>query len=98
GLPLNPVVYIPGNWSGAGSCIAPGLGIALPGTGSGACSTTSNYQARSQLVLQGMANATSNPAQGNSGLAYSYGGGGSVLISDEGMANYNGLVTSLNHR
>jgi hypothetical protein len=99
GLPLNPVIYIPGNWSGAGTCVAPGTGgLALPGTGTGACSTTSNYQARSLLVLEGMANATANAAQGNSGLGYSYGGGGSVLIGDEGSGNYHGLITSINHR
>jgi hypothetical protein len=98
GQPLNPVIYIPGSWSGAGSCVAPGLGIALPGTGSGLCSTTSNYAARAQLVLEGAANAATNPTQGNSGLGYSYGGGGSVLINDEGMGNYHGLITSLNHR
>jgi len=98
GLPLNPVVYIPGTWNGAGSCIAPGTSLAIAGTGTGACSTASNYQARSLLVLQGAANATGTPSQGNSGLGYSYGGGGSVLIGDGGMGNYHGLITSLNHR
>jgi hypothetical protein len=90
GLPLNPVIYVPGSWNGAGSCVAPGLGIAIAGTGTGLCSTTSsaNYIARSQLVLQ-------NPAQGT---GYSVGGAGSVVISDGGMANYNGLITSINHR
>jgi hypothetical protein len=90
GLPLNPVIYIPGNWNGAGSCVAPGLGIAIAGTGTGACSTTSssNYIARSQLVLQ-------NPSQGS---GYSVGGAGSVLVGDGGWANYNGLITSVNHR
>jgi hypothetical protein len=89
GTPLNPVIYIPGNWSGAGSCIAPGIG-AIAGTGTGACSTTSsaNYVARSLLVLE-------NPSQG---VDYSTGGGGSVLIGDEGMSNYHGLITSINHR
>jgi hypothetical protein len=89
GTPLNPVQYIPGNWSGAGSCVAPGIG-AIAGTGTGPCSTmtSSNYIARSLLVLE-------NPSQG---VDYSTGGGGSILIGDEGMSNYNGLITSLNHR
>jgi hypothetical protein len=89
GLPLSPVVYIPGNWNGAGSCTAPGIGT-IAGTGTGPCSTTSssNYISRSVLVLE-------NPTQGKN---YSVGGGGSVLISDEGMANYNGLVTTIQHR
>jgi hypothetical protein len=90
GIPLNPVVYIPGNWNGAGSCIAPGTTLAIAGTGTGACSTTSstNYIARSLLVLE-------NPAQG---VGYSVGGAGSVVIGDYGWANYNGLITSVNHR
>jgi hypothetical protein len=89
GTPLNPTVFVPGVWNGAGSCVAPGLG-AIAGTGTGPCSTTSssNYLARSALVLQ-------NATQGN---FYSTGGGGSVLVNDEGMSNYNGLITSLNHR
>jgi hypothetical protein len=90
GFPLNPVIYIPGNWSGPGSCIAPGTTLAEAGTGSGACSqaNSTSYLARSLLVLE-------NPTQGQ---GYSPGGGGSVLISDEGMANYNGLIVSVNHR
>jgi hypothetical protein len=90
GLPLNPVVYIPGNWNGAGSCIAPGTSLAIAGTGTGACSTTSssNYIARSLLVLE-------NPSQGQ---GYSVGGAGSALVGDGGWANYNGLITSVNHR
>jgi hypothetical protein len=92
GLPLNPTIFVPGVWNGAGSCVAPGGlgGIAGTATAGTACSTTSssNYLARSYLVLQ-------NAAQGNS---YSTGGGGSVLVSDEGMSNYNGLITSINHR
>jgi Carboxypeptidase regulatory-like domain len=89
GLPLNPVQFIPGNWNGPGSCVAPGIG-AITGTGTGPCSTTSssNYIARSKLVL-------TNPSQG---LSYSTGGAGSVFVGDEGMSNYNGLITSINHR
>jgi hypothetical protein len=90
GRPLSPVLYIPGNWSGPGSCIAPGTTYAIAGTGTGACSTTSssNYIARSLLVLE-------NPSQG---VGYSVGGAGSVVVGDNGWANYNGLITSVNHR
>jgi len=86
GLPLNPVQFIPGVWSGAGSC----GGITPTGTAGSPCSTTSssNYIARSKFVL-------ANPSQG---LFYSTGGGGSVFVGDEGMSNYNGLITSINHR
>jgi hypothetical protein len=89
GTPIDPVIYIPGNWSGPGSCVAPGVG-AIAGTGTGACSTTSNYAARSLLTLE-------NPSQGPLyGFANST--SASVLVGDEGMANYNGLITSINHR
>jgi hypothetical protein len=86
GLPLNPTQFIPGVWAGAGSC----GGITPTGATGSPCSTTSssNYLARSLLVLD-------NPAQG---AFYSTGGTGSVLVGDEGMANYNGLITSINHR
>jgi hypothetical protein len=89
GTPLNPTVFVPGVWNGPGSCTAPGIGT-IAGTGTGACSvaTSGNYLARSLLVLE-------NASQGNS---YSTGGGGSVLVGDEGMSNYNGLITSINHR
>ena len=36
-----------------------------------------------------------NPAQGNQ---YVGGGGGSILVGDFGTANYNGLVTTVQHR
>ncbi|HXE08115.1 MAG TPA: carboxypeptidase-like regulatory domain-containing protein [Acidobacteriaceae bacterium] len=90
GIPLNPVVYIPGNWNGPGSCVAPGTNLAEAGTGTGACSQANgnSYQARALLTLE-------NPTQG---AGYSFGGGGSVLIGDEGMANYHGLITSINRR
>jgi hypothetical protein len=90
GRPLNPVVYIPGSWNGAGSCIAPGTTLAIPGTGTGLCSaaTSASYGQRALLTLE-------NPTQGP---GYSFGGGGSVVVGDNGWANYNGLITSVNHR
>ncbi len=36
-----------------------------------------------------------NPAQGNQ---YTGGGGGTVLVNSIGMANYNGLITTVQHR
>ncbi len=86
GLPLNPVQFIPGTWDGAGSC----GGITPVGKTGTACSTTSssNYIERSLLVR-------SNPAQGK---FYSVGGAGSVLIGDSAWSNYNGLVTTIQHR
>jgi hypothetical protein len=87
--PLDPVIYVPGNWNGPGSCVAPGVG-AIAGTGTGACSTTSNYAARSLFTLE-------NPSQGPL-YGYANSSAASVLVGDEGMANYNGLITSVNHR
>ena len=86
GTPLNPVQFIPGTWNGAGSC----GGITPTGTTGKPCSTTSssNYLARSLLVL-------ANPTQGE---YYSTGGGGSILIGDSAWSNYNGLVTTIQHR
>jgi hypothetical protein len=53
-----------------------------------ACSTTANQQARFALV-------EANPAQGNQYLG---GGGGTVVVNDFATANYNGLVTTVQHR
>jgi hypothetical protein len=89
GAPLNPVQFIPGVWSGAaGSC----GGITPTGKTGTPCSTTSssNYTARSLLVL-------TNPAQGKY-YSYATGGGGSVIVGDAGWSNYNGLVTTIQHR
>jgi hypothetical protein len=59
-----------------------------PGAAGSNCSTTGNQTSRFLLTQQ-------NPTQGNQYLG---GGGGSVLVGDEGTANYNGLVASANHR
>jgi hypothetical protein len=52
------------------------------------CSTTGNQTQRFYLTQQ-------NPAQGNQ---YAGGGGGSVLVNYVGMANYSGLITTVQHR
>jgi hypothetical protein len=91
GYPLSPVIYIPGNWTGAGSCVSPGglILLASPGTGK-PCSSTGNSQARSLLTLQ-------NPAQGP---FYQAGGGGaaSTLMVAGGNARYDGMVANIQHR
>ena len=84
GLPLDAAVFIPGNYTGPGSCgalaTAPKLGQP--------CSTVGNQAARFALTL-------ANPAQGPK---YAGKGGGSTLIADGGTASYNALVTSIQHR
>jgi hypothetical protein len=84
GLAINPAVYIPGVWTGPGSCggLATSPGIGKP------CSTTGNQSARFALTL-------ANPTQGPK---LSGGGGGSNYITSGGNATYNGLVTTIQHR
>jgi hypothetical protein len=100
GFPLDNAVYIPGVWGAAGAGCDP---IAKSGPASafsttlykasayaaGApCSTTANSQSRYYLTTQ-------NPSQGNQYLGA---GGGTVLVGDFGFADYNGLVSSVQHR
>jgi hypothetical protein len=90
GYPLGPVVYIPGTWTGAGTCAVGSLVLLTsPGTGK-LCSSTGNSQARSLLTLE-------NPAQGPYYLA---GGGGSAstLMVAGGNSRYDGLVATIQHR
>ena len=84
GLPLSEAVYIPGIWTGPGSC---GPLTVSPGTGK-PCSSVGNQASRYSLTL-------ANPVQG---AKYAGGGGGSILISSGANASYNALVTTLQHR
>ncbi len=92
GLPLSPAVYVPGVWQ-AGGTGCPGVVLTGPaGKPAGApgtpCSTVANQSQRFYLTQQ-------NPAQGNQYLG---GGGGTVIAGDTGTGNYNGLVTTVQHR
>jgi len=91
GSGFNPAVFVPGVW-GAGGTGCTGVITSIPGIKAGAagtnCSTTGNQAGRFLLAQQ-------NPTQGNQ---YQGGGGGSVIVGDEGTANYNGLVSSIQHR
>jgi hypothetical protein len=63
--------------------------VYLPGQcGSTACSTLGNTASRYQLTID-------NPAQG---IKYAGGGSGLVLVGSGANANYNGMVTSIQHR
>ena len=92
GLPLSPAVYIPGVWGAGGSgctgIVTTGPVAVKPGAAGTPCSTTGNQISRFKLTI-------ANPLQGNQ-LQGS--GSGSVLVADSASANYNGLVTSVNHR
>ncbi len=92
GVPLNNAVFIPGVWGAGGTGCSPivttGPAKVTPGAAGTPCSTTGNQKSRFALAI-------ANPAQGNQ---YQGGGGGSVLVGDGGTANYNGLVTTIQHR
>jgi len=84
GNEINPSVYIPGISTGAaGSCGSLTTGLGLPAAGT-ACSNTSNTQNRRILSLANQA----------SGAFYST----QVIANDGANSNYNGLLTSLEHK
>ena len=90
GHPLSQIVYIPGNWTGAGSCTsAYGPLLISPGTGK-SCSSTGNSQNRAMLTLL-------NPTQGPYYLGGG-GGGASTLMVAGSNASYNAMVASIQHR
>jgi hypothetical protein len=92
GTPVNPAVFVPGVWGAGGTGCAGVVTTGPAGKPAGAagtpCSTTGNQSQRFYLTMQ-------NPAQGNQ---YAGGGGGTVLVNSVGMANYNGLITTVQHR
>lgn len=84
GNEINPAIYIPGRSTGAtGSCGALTPSTGLPAAGS-SCSGVSNTQNRRILSL-------ANPA-------YSQFYSTQVIANDGANANYNGLLTSIEHR
>jgi hypothetical protein len=92
GTPLSPAIFIPGVW-GANGTGCTGVVLTGPaGKPAGAagtpCSTVANQAQRFALTI-------ANPLQGNQ---YTGGGGGSVLVNNVGMANYNGVITTIQHR
>jgi hypothetical protein len=92
GLGLSPAVFIPGVWgangTGCAGIVTTGPAAVKPGAAGTACSTTANQTSRFRLTI-------ANPKQGNS---YVGGGGGTVLSGDSGIANYNGMVATIQHR
>ena len=91
-LPPNPAVYIPGDWgpngTGCAGIVTTGPAKVKPGAAGTPCSTTKNQNSRFALTQ-------ANPLQGN---GIQGGGGGSLLITDTANSNYNGVVTTLQHR
>jgi hypothetical protein len=101
GYPLNPAVFVPGVWGAGGTGCAgvvqtgPAAKGKSPGAAGTNCSTTANQNQRF-LLTQLVPGTTTGVDHG--GNQYTGGGGGSVLVGDFATANYNGLVTSVNHR
>jgi hypothetical protein len=92
GYTFDPATFVPGVWGANGTgctgIVTTGAAAVKPGAAGTNCSTTGNQSSRFLL-------SQLNPAQGNQYLG---GGGGSVIVGDEGTANYDGLVTSIQHR
>ncbi|MEO6803861.1 MAG: carboxypeptidase-like regulatory domain-containing protein [Granulicella sp.] len=94
GVPLNPVNFVAGVWgaggTGCASVVRTGPAAAKPGAAGTNCSTTANAISRATLTQL-------NPVQGN---YYAVGGTGSAStqILNEAVANYNGVIVSLQRR
>jgi hypothetical protein len=92
GYTFDPATFIPGVWgangTGCAGIVTTGPAAVKAGAAGTNCSTTGNQASRFLLTQL-------NPTQGNQ---YEGSGGGSVIVGDEASANYNGLVTSINHR
>jgi Carboxypeptidase regulatory-like domain len=97
GIPLDDANFVPGVWGAGGTGCA---GVVQTGPASvfllnakysapgSNCSQTGSQNSRFALTV-------ANPTQGNQYLG---GGGGSVLVGDSAWANYNGLVSTIQHR
>jgi hypothetical protein len=80
--------------------VTTGPAAVTPGAAGTNCSLAPknpNYRSRYLLTTENPAgkNAAGNPTGGDQ---YTGGGAGSVIVDDEATANYNGLVTSIQHR
>lgn len=94
GLPLDGAVFIPGVWgangTGCAGIVTTGPAAVKPGAAGTNCSTTKNQSSRFALTIL-------NPTQGNQ-FQGGANGSGTTYVADSAMANYNGLVATLQHR
>jgi hypothetical protein len=92
GTPLSAAIYVPGVWGTGGTGCTGVVTTGPAGKPAGAagtpCSTVANQAQRFALTV-------ANPLQGN---GYLGGGGGSVLVGSNGMSNYHGLISTIQHR
>lgn len=85
GSGINAAVYIPGKWTGPGSCGALITNPDPTGKNGTDCSTIGNANNRTPLTL-------ANPTQG---VGYSP---TMTLITDGGTSSYNGMIAAIQHR
>jgi hypothetical protein len=102
GLPLSPAVFIPGVWgpggTGCAGIVTTGPAAVKPGAAGTSCSTTGNQNSRFALTI---ANPGVVPGPGvidHGGNQYLGGGGGSLIESNSGYGNYNGMIATVQHR
>ena len=97
--PLDPAVFIPGVWGAGGTgctgIVTTGPAKVTAGAAGSNCSTTKNQASRFALTI---ANPGTTTGQDHGGNQIQGGGAGSVVITDAGFADYNGLVASIQHR
>ncbi len=101
GYPFDPAVFIPGVWgangTGCAGIVTTGPAAVKAGAAGTNCSTTSNQTSRFLLTTEDPT-GTNSSGSAVGGNQYLGGGAGSVIVGDSATANYNGLISSINHR
>ena len=101
GYTFDPAIFIPGVWGANGTgctgIVTTGPAAVKPGAAGTNCSTTTNENSRFLLTIDNP-KGTNSSGGATGGNQYEGGGGGSSIVGSVGTANYNGLVTSIQHR
>jgi hypothetical protein len=101
GSTFDPATFIPGVWGAGGTgcagIVTTGPAAVKVGAAGTNCSTTGNQTSRFLLTQQNPTGVTGS-GSASGGNQYLGGGAGSIIVGDEGTANYNGMVASINHR
>ena len=101
GYTFDPAIFIPGVWgangTGCAGIVTTGPAAVKPGAAGTNCSTTTNENSRFLLTIDNP-KGTNSSGGATGGNQYEGGGGGSSIVGSVGTANYNGLVTSIQHR
>jgi hypothetical protein len=101
GSTFDPAIFIPGVWgangTGCAGIVTTGPAAVKAGAAGTNCSTTGNQTSRFLLTQQNPTGINGSGAA-SGGNQYLGGGSGSIVVGEEGTANYNAMVASLNHR